>query len=235
MNSVEPKRVLVIIPAYNEEDNIEWVVNELQEVCPDYDYLVVNDGSKDRTAEICKDKGFNMISMPVNLGLTNAVIAGMRYALLKGYDAAIQYDGDGQHRPECISLLEECLNRGADVAIGSRFVQEKKPVSARMIGSRLISNAIRIRTGKKINDPTSGMRMYGKRVLQEYISDINYGPEPDTISYLISKGMTVEEVQVQMRERIAGTSYLNVFKSMGYMANMLTSILIIQGMRRREA
>lgn len=227
------KDTLVIIPAFNEEDNIKWVVTELKEKCPEYDFIVVNDGSKDRTAEICKSNNYPMLDLPVNIGLTGAVAAGMRYALQKGYKASIQYDGDGQHQPEYIKLLEDGLNNGADIVIGSRFVEKKKPHSLRMAGSRLISFAILLRTGRTIHDPTSGMRMYGEKVMQEYVSDINYGPEPDTISYLIEKGMDVQEKQVEMRERIAGTSYLSIMKSIGYMINMLTSIMIIQGVRKK--
>lgn len=226
-------RILIIIPAYNEELNIERVVNNLQEKFPAYDYVVVNDGSKDNTAQICKEKGYNFLDLPVNLGLTGAIQAGMRYAYYNDYDAAIQFDGDGQHRPEYISELEKVIESGeAEIAIGSRFVTEKKPHSLRMLGSRLLSLLIKITTGFRINDPTSGMRLFGRRVIKEFARNINYAPEPDTISYLIKSGIVVKEVQVEMDERTAGESYLNAFRSMRYMLHQCFSIVFIQAFRK---
>ena len=223
-----------MIPAYNEELNIERVVNNLIDNFPQYDYVVINDGSKDDTAKICREKGFHLIDLPINLGLSGAVQAGMRYAWQNSYDAAIQIDGDGQHRPEYIEQLAKELEKGeAQIVIGSRFVTEKKPRSLRMLGSNVISGLIRISTGFRLNDPTSGMRLFNRDVVKEFALNINYGPEPDTISYLIKKGVKVKEVQVKMDERIAGESYLNLSKSMKYMILMSFSILFIQGFRKR--
>ena len=148
------KDILIIIPAYNEELNIERVVDELIEKYPQYDYVVVNDGSKDNTAKICRKRGYNLLDLPVNLGLAGAFQTGLKYAYCKGYEYAIQFDADGQHRPEYIAGMAEELKKGADVVIGSRFVTEKKSMSPRMLGSRLISLAIKITTGKRIKDPT---------------------------------------------------------------------------------
>jgi len=227
-------KILIMIPAYNEELNIVRVVDELVTDYPQYDYVVINDGSKDRTAEICREHNYNLIDLPINLGLSGAVMAGMRYALQNGYDAAIQFDGDGQHRPEYIETMQKELAEGnADVVIGSRFVTEKKPKSMRMLGSNVISAMIRLSTGFRLNDPTSGMRMFGKDVIKEFALNINYGPEPDTISYLIKKGMKVKEVQVHMDERIAGESYLTFTRSMRYMIMMSFSIVFIQKFRKR--
>ncbi|MCR5624750.1 MAG: glycosyltransferase family 2 protein [Lachnospiraceae bacterium] len=226
-------KVLIIIPAYNEGQNIERVVNNLTKNFSEYDYVVVNDGSKDNTAEVCREKGYNFLDLPVNLGLTSAIQAGMRYAYKLGYDAAIQFDGDGQHRPEYIEDLKKVIESGeAEIAIGSRFVTEKKPQSMRMLGSFIISSAIKLTTGVKINDPTSGMRLFGKRVIREFAENINYAPEPDTISYLIKNGVTVKEVQVKMDERIAGESYLNTAKAMKYMVLQCFSICFIQAFRK---
>ena len=203
-------KILIMIPAYNEELNIERVVNNLIENYPQYDYVVINDGSKDDTAKICREKGFHLIDLPINLGLSGAVQAGMRYAWQNGYDAAIQIDGDGQHRPEFIEKLAEELDKdNAQIVIGSRFVTQKKPHSLRMLGSNVISAFIKLSTGFRLNDPTSGMRMFNRDIIKEFALNINYGPEPDTISYLIKKGVRVKEVQVQMDERVAGESYLN--------------------------
>lgn len=227
-------KILIMIPAYNEALNIERVVNNLIENYPQYDYVVINDGSKDDTAKICRKNGYNLIDLPMNLGLSGAVQAGMRYAMQNDYDAALQMDGDGQHKPEYISLLAEEIEKNhADIAVGSRFVTEKKPRSMRMLGSNVISALIKLSTGFKLNDPTSGMRMFSKDVIKEFALNINYGPEPDTISYLIKKGIRVKEVQVSMDERIAGESYLNITRSMKYMILMSFSILFIQGFRKR--
>ena len=133
-------RVLAIIPAYNEEECIVETVQELLSVSPDTDYVVINDGSRDSTAALCREHGFNMVDLPVNSGLTVGFQTGMKYALRNGYDYAIQFDADGQHRPEYIkSLLEKAVDVDADIVIGSRFVTEKKSHSARMIGSRPVS------------------------------------------------------------------------------------------------
>lgn len=227
-------KILIMIPAYNEELNIERVVNNLIENYPQYDYVVINDGSKDDTGKICREKGFHLIDLPINLGLSGAVQAGMRYAWQNGYDAAIQIDGDGQHRPEFIEKLAEELDKdNAQIVIGSRFVTQKKPHSLRMLGSNVISAFIKLSTGFRLNDPTSGMRMFNRDIIKEFALNINYGPEPDTISYLIKKGVRVKEVQVQMDERVAGESYLNFTRSMKYMILMSFSILFIQGFRKR--
>ncbi|GFI70637.1 undecaprenyl-phosphate mannosyltransferase [Lachnospiraceae bacterium] len=226
-------KILIVIPAYNEELNIERVVSNLINNYPQYDYVIVNDGSTDKTGVICRKHGWNLIDLPVNLGLTGAVQAGMKYAVKHGYDAVLQYDGDGQHRAEFIEKMkEEMVSSNAEIIIGSRFVSEKKPSSLRMLGGNIISMIIKLSTGQKITDPTSGMRLFGKNVLLEFSRDINYGPEPDTISYLIKQGVKVEEIQVYMDERIAGESYLNVIRSIKYMVLMSFSILFIQNFRR---
>lgn len=228
-------RILIIIPAYNEELNIERVVDNLIQNFPQYDYVVINDGSKDNTAQLCRKRGYNLIDLPINLGLTGAVQTGMRYAAQNGYDAAVQYDGDGQHRAEYIAKMAATMEKEkAEIVIGSRFVVEKKPHTLRMLGSNLISFIIKISTGQTITDPTSGMRLFSKNVLQEFACDMNYGPEPDTISYLIKQGVKVREIQVRMDERIAGESYLNIVRSIRYMVLMSFSILFIQGFRKRR-
>lgn len=226
-------KTLIIIPAYNESENIVRVVSNLVENYPQYDYIVVNDGSKDQTAALCREHGYRLLDLPVNLGLSGAVQTGMRYAARMGYDAAIQYDGDGQHDAGYIAPMLESL-QNHDIVIGSRFVTQPKPASLRMIGSRLITAAIRMTAGVKVNDPTSGMRLYSKSVIQMFADDFNLGPEPDSISYLIRCGARVSEVQVEMHERIAGTSYLTLGRSVRYMANMFISILFVQFFRERR-
>ena len=225
--------LLVIIPAYNEEESILNTVTELRRICPEQDYLIVNDGSTDRTAAICRENKLHFLDLPVNLGLSGAVQAGMKYAYRHGYDAAVQFDADGQHRPEYIAPMLEKLRMGADIVIGSRFVTQKKPRSMRMLGSALISFAIRLTTGIWLGDPTSGMRMYNRRIIRLFATRINIEPEPDTIAYLIRSGAKVAEIQVQMRPRMAGESYLNPIRSAAYMVQMGVSIMLYGIFRRR--
>ena len=225
--------LLIMIPAYNEEENIELVVERLRQNFPQYDYVVINDGSKDRTAEICREKGYNLVDLPVNLGLAGSFQAGIRYAYRKGYPYAIQIDGDGQHRPEYIERMLVKMKEGYDIVIGSRFVNAKKPMTMRMLGSNLIETAIRLTTGAAIKDPTSGMRLYDRKMIEEFAKGLNYGPEPDTISYLIRQGAKVAEVPVVMDERVGGVSYLTPIKAARYMIQMLVSILLIQNFRKR--
>ncbi len=226
-------KVLVIIPAYNEEKSIKRVVDNLIQNYPEYDYVVVNDGSRDHTVDICKEEGYRYLNLPVNLGLAGAFQTGMKYAYQMGYDYAIQFDADGQHRPEYIAPILSKMEEGYDIVIGSRFVEEKKPASLRMLGSAMISAAIRLTTGKKVKDPTSGMRMFNRKLIEEFALNINYGPEPDTVSYLIKNGAKVAEVQAHMDERLEGQSYLTLPRSAKYMLRMITSILLIQNFRKR--
>ena len=229
-------RLLVIIPAYNEEANIERTVGNLKQYMDaEWEFVVVNDGSKDRTARICREKKFPLLDLPVNLGLAGAFQAGLKYAEQKNFDYALQFDGDGQHRPEYIkSMLAAMQENQLDIMIGSRFVSQKKPKTLRMLGSDLISLAIKITTGQKLMDPTSGMRMFNRKMISEFGSNLNYGPEPDTIAYVIKRGAAVQEFQVSMDERIAGESYLNLARSIRYMLNMFVSILFIQSFRPRR-
>lgn len=226
-------RVLAIVPAYNEEDSLTATIEELQRVAPEIDYIVVNDGSRDGTLSLCKANGFNYVSHPTNLGLTAGVQTGMKYALRYDYDMAIQFDADGQHDPAYISALVAKMDDAkADIVVGSRFVTEKKPKSLRMLGSNLISGMIKLTTGARIKDPTSGMRLYNKRAIRLFATQDWTSPEPDTLACLMRKGYKVEEVQVSMRERMAGESYLNLTRSISYMANTCMSILFSQWFRR---
>ena len=146
----------------------------------------------------------------------------------------MQLDADGQHRPEYIAAMLEELESGADIVIGSRFLTVKKPKSLRMLGSYIISWSIRLTTGRAICDPTSGMRLFNRAMVEEFAQNLNYGPEPDTISYLIKNGAVVREVQVTMGKREAGQSYLTFWRSIEYMVKMSISILLIQWFRKRD-
>lgn len=225
-------RVLAIIPAYNEEDCLKSTVDELCRVVPGIDFVIINDGSTDRTLQICRENSFPLINMPVNGGLSVGFQAGMKYADRFEYDYAVQFDADGQHRPESIlDMLDLIESNHLDIVIGSRYVTERKDYSPRMIGSRVISLLIRLTTGALITDPTSGLRMYSRRLIQLFARDSMLNPEPESIAYLIRKGASFEEIQVNMRERVTGESYLSLSKSIAYMVRACTSILFVQWFR----
>lgn len=226
-------KVLIIIPAYNEAESIERVVDNLIENYPQYDYIVINDGSTDATRKVCVRRGYNILDLPVNVGLSGAIKSGMRYANYYGYDYVIQIDGDGQHDPKYIDMMMVSMKTTeADIIIGSRFKTEKKPFNARMIGSQIITWAIRVTTkGKYIGDVTSGMRLFNKKMIKRFGYEMHYSPEPDTLAYLLNSGVKIEEVQVEMYERRAGVSYLNFKNSIWYMMKMMFSILLFQWFR----
>ena len=229
-------KVLAVVPAYNEEQSIVKVIVDLCEFAPDVDILVINDGSTDDTAAICRaNPNCKLIDMPFNMGLAYAVQTGLIYAAMHDYDYALQFDSDGQHRAEFIKdLLAEGQN-GYDIVIGSRFYSEKRPFSLRTVGSVLIGAAMRLTSQIKLTDPTSGMRLYNKKLLNEYAKNINYEPEPDTLAYLARNGVRIREVQVSMNEREFGTSYFTLAKTAGYMLRMCFSILIVLWFRKRGA
>lgn len=234
-NALENRCIIAVVPAYNERDNIVSTIEDLRSNAPGVDYVIVNDGSKDDTLSICREHGYNVIDLPVNLGLAGAFQTGMRYAYEHGYDYAIQFDADGQHSAAYIAeMVYVAEEKGANIVIGSRFAMQKKPVSARMAGSVLISAMIMLTTRKRIQDPTSGMRLFDKQMIPLFANELDFGPEPDTISLLMRWGYKVEETQVEMRERVAGESYLNFTKSVAYMLRMSISILLVQWFRRKK-
>ena len=231
MNSKNPK-VLIIVPAYNEELNIVKTIKDVT-TNSKYDYVIINDCSKDNTLKVCKENKFNYLSLPVNYGLTSGIQLGMKYALENDYDIAIQFDGDGQHKAEYLeALVDKMIKDECDIVIGSRFVTEKKPKSLRMFGSNIISLCIRLTTGKKIKDPTSGMRAYNRTMIKQFVVDSSLTPEPDTVAYMLKKKMKVEEVQVEMQDREFGESYLKPLKSAEYMTSIVASILFFRNFQR---
>ncbi len=226
-------KTLLIIPAYNEEESLEKTIRSIRAVNQKVDFLIINDGSTDGTAQVCRENQYPFLDLSTNLGLAGAFQAGMKYAYRHDYDCAIQFDADGQHLPEYIVSLEEAI-RENDIVIGSRFINKKKPLSLRMLGSSLISWAIKITTGKLIKDPTSGMRAFNKKMIRRLATGLNFGPEPDTVSYLIKRAKAkVVEIPVCMAERTAGESYLNPWSSVKYMLRMSISILFMQLVRKR--
>ena len=222
--STRDKKILVVIPAFNEEKNLPGVLQELNQY--DFDVLVINDCSTDHTEDVLKD--VNHLQLPVNVGLAGVTQMGFKYAYENNYESAVVIDGDGQHDPEFISSLVEELDNGYDYIIGSRFVSEKKPFTMRMVGSRILSFCIYLKTGKKINDSTSGMRVLGKRVLKEFSENMNFIAEPDAVTYILKRDYKVKEVQVKMKDRTEGVSYFhNPLKSVKYMYDTIISIVFL--------
>lgn len=226
-------RVLAIIPAYNEQESLLDTVKMVTSECPDIDYLVVDDGSSDGTAQVMRSSRLHGVSLPVNTGLTSGIRTGMKYAYRNGYDAAVQIDADGQHLPRYIAPMAQALEReGADIVIASRYLDGTvRPEGARGVGSRLISGLIRQTTGTTITDPTSGMRMYNRRMIELFAKGFDVAPEPDTVALVARKGGKVVEVPCTMRERQGGESYLKLGNAIKYMARTCTSILLFQWLR----
>lgn len=232
-------KVLLIIPAYNEEKNIERVVDNIIQNYPQYDYIVINDGSGDATRDVCRARGYQYLNLSINLGIGGAVQTGYKYAKDKGYEIAVQIDGDGQHD---IAYLEKMLpmleNKEADIVIGSRFINKEGFQSsvARRVGIKLLSWLIFICTGNKIKDVTSGFRAVNKRFIDIYASyyPIDY-PEPEAIVAAVMNRGKIMECPVVMREREEGQSSISFVKSVYYMIKVSLAIIICRisyGMRR---
>lgn len=227
---MEEQKILLIIPAFNEAATIEHVVNGLTMNFPQYDYVVVNDGSSDGTGELCMEKGYQVLNLPINLGIGGAVQTGYRYALKYGYDIAVQLDGDGQHDASYVKKLIEPLLAGeADVVIGSRFLRREgfQSSRSRRIGINILSDLIWLCTGKRIRDVTSGFRAVNRRFITIYAEDYpsDY-PEPEAIITAVMHRGRVAEVPVVMKEREGGTSSITFRKSVYYMIKVTLAILV---------
>lgn len=230
------RETLVMIPAYNEEESIEAVVRPFLDASCPFDYLIVNDGSTDRTAEICRENGYHTLNLSMNLGLTYAIKAGMRYAVEHGYSFAAQFDGDGQHDIRYLAPLLKVVEEGnCDIAIGSRFLKRPPKLSMRTLGGRILSGTIYLCSGQKLTDPTSGMRLFNRRMIELYANIPNINPEPDTIGYLIHCGIRVMEIPVEMHERTGGKSKFTLGTSVTYMIKTAFSLIFIQWFRRKES
>ena len=226
---MEKNKVLVVIPAYNEEENIQTVVNEVRKTNPMVDIVVINDGSKDETLEKAKLTKAKIIDLPNNLGIGGAVQTGMLYASKSDYDIAIQLDADGQHDPQYIEQMVQKIEEGYDMVIGSRFVQKTgyKQTLFRMLGINITSLLIKQITGVKIHDTTSGFRAVNKEVIKEFAKHYPYDyPEPETNMKMILKKKKILEMPVEMRKRIAGKSFITPVKSVKYMVKVTLSLLM---------
>ena len=222
---------IVIIPAYNEKESILKTINDIRDNAPEFDYVVVNDCSKDETLKVCRENKIHVLNLPINLGIGGAVQTGYLYAYRNGYDIAVQFDGDGQHDAKFLEMMAEVLNQNNyDMVIGSRFIENEgfQSSAVRRFGIRFFEVFIKILFGKKITDATSGMRMCNRKVMELFIKDYpkDY-PEPETVARLLRHKYFVKEVPVIMRERQAGVSSISsVGKSVYYMCKVSLAILI---------
>ncbi|MGC8771757.1 MAG: glycosyltransferase family 2 protein [Brevinematia bacterium] len=225
-------KVLVIVPAHNEEKAIENVIDELNKDFPVGDILVINDGSRDRTSLLAKSKGVKVIDLPTNLGIGGAVQTGLKYAFRYGYDVAIQFDGDGQHiGSEIDKVTKPIISNEADVVIGSRFLKDSnsefKSTIGRRMGIKYFEFLNTILIGKHITDNTSGFRAYNRDAI-EFMSD-NYPtdfPEPEAVILLGRNRFRIVEVPVKMRERSCGKSSIFGWRSAYYMIKVTLSIIM---------
>ena len=226
------KKVLLIIPAYNEEENILKTCNKIKKENKNLDFIVINDGSKDRTLQILKENNLLHINLVHNLGIGGAVQTGYKYALEHNYDIAVQFDGDGQHDVRYVEkLIKPIIDDEADFTIGSRFIEELstfKSSKARRIGINIISFFIKLFTGKKIYDTTSGFRAVNKDIIKFFAIyyPIEY-PDPVSTTELLKQGKRVKEVSVEMNEREGGVSSIRAWKNAYYMFNVILSIIIV--------
>jgi glycosyltransferase involved in cell wall biosynthesis len=231
-------KVLVIIPAFNEEESIESTVKELREAAPDFDYIVVNDCSDDETRNILRDKWINHLDLAVNLGIGGGVQTGYKYALRNGYDIAVQMDGDGQHDPAYLKeIVGPVVSGEADLCIGSRFVDKKGFQSSflRRFGIKFLSLIIRIVSGVKVTDATSGFRACNKQLIEHYTKHYAQDyPEPEAIVSAALHGFKVKDTAVEMRVRQGGKSSINALKSVYYMLKVSIAILMYRFMIRER-
>ena len=220
---------LIIIPAYNESANIENTVKDIVTNAPDFDYVIINDCSTDNTLEISERNGFNVVNLPLNLGIGGAVQTGYRYAYNNGYDIAVQVDGDGQHDPAFLTKMAEVMvAEKADMLIGSRFLEKEGFQSSRVrrMGITYFTWLIKLFTRKKITDPTSGLRMINSDIIEIFAESYprDY-PEPESVVHVIRLGKNVREIPVIMRERQGGKSSIRFFSSIYYMIKVTVAIL----------
>lgn len=225
-------KVLLIIPAYNEEENILETIKKIKEYSEEIDYIVINDGSTDNTEDILVQNNINHIKLVNNLGIGGAVQTGYKYAYENDYDIAIQFDGDGQHDVNYVpQICEPLINGQADMVIGTRYLDKSESkfqsTFMRRLGSNIISTFIKLFTGKKITDPTSGFRATNKNVIKVFAQDYpTEYPEPESTVSLLVSGYKVLEIPVSMNERTGGVSSIRLWKTVDYMAKVVLAIII---------
>lgn len=230
-------KVLIIIPAFNEEKCLKKVIEAVK--ATKYDFVVINDGSTDGTEKILREEKVNHINLPYNLGIGGAVQTGYKYALEKGYDIAVQFDADGQHDTASLEKIIAPIENGeAELVIGSRFIKgstsEFKSTFLRQIGIRLLSSMIKVLSGKKIYDVTSGFRAANRDIIKLFADEypVEY-PEPISNYELVRTGHEVKEVPVKMNKRIGGKSSIHSWKSVYFVINVVLSILLTPTRRKK--
>ena len=230
---------LIIIPAYNEEENIERTIRMIEKgtnwFCIMWLLMIA---LKINTKKICEKNHFNYVDLPINLGIGGAVQTGYKYALNNGYDLAVQVDGDGQHDPQFLEEMAEYLvENKLDMVIGSRFINKEgfQSSGVRRLGIKYFTGLIKVLTGKKITDPTSGLRMINKDIIEMFASDYpkDY-PEPESIVAILRRKKKVKEIPVIMKERSGGVSSISAGKSIYYMIKVTLAILIESIRKRRK-
>ncbi|MCX7781265.1 MAG: glycosyltransferase family 2 protein [Negativicutes bacterium] len=222
--------ILIVIPAFNEQNNILRVIRDIEESIPEADILVINDCSVDKTSSVARlAEGVKVVDLPCNLGIGGAVQTGFKYAYAQGYQYMVQIDGDGQHIPQEVSKLVAVMQQsGCDMVIGSRFldIRSYRPPLARRLGIKLFYLLFKVLINTKVTDSTSGFRLYNRKSIEilSRIYPADY-PEPDAIVVLKKHGLQIREVGVRMREREHGHSSITAIKSPYYMAKVILSIL----------
>lgn len=223
-------RTLVIIPAFNEERSIGGVIDDVRQHLPEADVVVVDDGSGDATAEIARRKKVIVLPLSFNLGIGAAMQTGYRYAKANGYDVAVQFDGDGQHRGDQFPVLLQPLLEGkADISVGSRFLQKGTYDAElpRLVGIKMLCRIISFLIGRKVTDPTSGFRAANRRAIEFY--SVWYPddyPEPEALVLLHKAGFEIAEVPVLMEKRLVGTSSITVVRAFYYMVKVVLAIMV---------
>lgn len=231
-------KILVIIPAYNEAESITNVIAKLKQDMPRADYVVVNDCSKDSTMDKLREVEASYLNLPINLGIGGGVQTGYKYALLNGYDIAVQIDGDGQHDTQYLQAVIQPIIAGEkDIVIGSRFLKKEGFQSSglRRVGITFLSALIRLCSGVKIYDVTSGFRAVSREYIKIYATDypVDY-PEPEAIVMAALAGARVGEVPVIMKERQGGESSISAFKSVYYMIKVSLAVILCRITHRKR-
>ncbi len=236
-------RVLIVIPAYNEEDALPAVLKELAARVPEHDVLVVDDGSSDRTSEVAREAGVRLAGLPFNLGIGGALRTGFRYAIEHGYERVVQFDADGQHQPEEVASLLQSLDEGADLVVGSRFASEETSYNVSRLrggGMHFLGFVVKLLSGQRFSDTSSGFRAFSRPVLEFFARSypVEYMDSVEALLLACYEGFTVVETPVAMRYRSAGVPSNRNLRLLFHCLRLMVAILItapVRGRRGRRA